>query len=349
MSVLGIIILNYALGNIVSRNKPSYEMLEEKVKALESELELNKSFLNMLFDTIPNPIFYKDKDGVYQYGNETFSKTILGIHKDEIIGKTLYNIPDKIPKELADIYYQKDQELFDNPGVQNYEAEVKCADGMIHNYNFYKATFLSESQEALGIVGVMLDITSYKKVIQELATKNKILAEISIRDPLTQLYNRRSLEEYFQRKRSLLVHHEQPFALMLIDVDFFKAYNDTFGHPQGDKLLVILSNIMKKTFDRTIDFVFRLGGEEFAILYNFSERENALHLAKKLLIDIENLNIPAANTSVSNSLTISAGLALVSHVDNKKIELSYFYEEVDKLLYNSKTNGRNQLSYIEYK
>ena len=98
-------------GKSLSETKPTYEMLEEKMKLLESsatlmgslqeQVKLNSSFLEMLFHTIPNPIFYKDRDGIYQNCNDAFSKTILGIPREEIIGKSLYEFPKLIPRELA--------------------------------------------------------------------------------------------------------------------------------------------------------------------------------------------------------------------------------------------------------
>ncbi|AKF25981.1 hypothetical protein YH65_06255 [Sulfurovum lithotrophicum] len=323
-------------------------MLVQKIKSLEEEIELNRSFLEMLFDAIPNPIFYKDNNGVYRHGNEAFSKTILGLHKDEITGKSLYDFPDRIPKELANIYYAKDRELLETPGTQNYEAEVKCADNTVRHYNFYKATFISQSNEVLGIVGVMLDISEHKKAIKELDEKNTVLNNLSITDPLTLLYNRRHFQEIFERKTSMLIHHHQPFALLLIDIDFFKDYNDSFGHKKGDDVLQNISNVLRRSFSRPIDFVFRLGGEEFGVLFNYTEVEQAVYSAKKLLNEIEDLDIPAANTAVSHSITVSAGLGLINCINDVKSSLNYHYDEIDKLLYHAKKNGRNQFSYKIY-
>ncbi len=331
----------------LDKNKFNNKMLLDKIQFLEDAIALDKSFLDMIFDTIPNPIFYKDRDGIYRHCNDAFSKIILGIEKEEILGKTLYDIPDRIPKELADIYNAKDKELLDNPSVQNYEAEVKCADNIIRYYNFYKATFLSNSQEVLGLVGVMLDISEQKKAIRELDKKNKILNKISIKDPLTKLYNRRFFEEAFQRKRSMLMHHNQAFALLLIDIDFFKDYNDTFGHPKGDKALVKISNLLQESFLRPTDYVFRLGGEEFGILFHFNTEKESLDKAKKLLKDVENLGILTSKRSTFNSLTISMGASIVVS-SSKKISLEYMYKETDKLLYKAKYSGRNQMVFKVY-
>lgn len=149
--------------------KLTYEELEKKVVALEEQIQLvgqlesaiknHKHFLDILFDTIPNPVFYKDTKGFYKRANNAFSKTILGLNKEDIIGRSLFSLPDVIPYELALLYEAKDNELFTNPGLQIYNGNVKCADGITRTFNFNKATVKNECDEVIGLVGVMLDIT----------------------------------------------------------------------------------------------------------------------------------------------------------------------------------------------
>ncbi|MEN8147285.1 MAG: diguanylate cyclase [Campylobacterota bacterium] len=335
--------------------KPTYEMLEQKIKSLEStaalmaslqkQVKLNDSFLEMLFNTIPNPIFYKDREGVYQNCNDAFSKGILGIPKEEIIGRSLYEFPDQIPKELADIYYEKDQELFATPGTQYYEGKVKCADGVTCYYNFYKATFMSETQEVLGIVGVMLDISDHKKTLEELDDKNRALSRLSITDALSEVYNRRYFEDIFQKKLNLLNRHKQPFALMIIDIDYFKNYNDVFGHQLGDTALQNIAKTIKEVFCRPNDYVFRLGGEEFGVVFHFNKIEQAVELAQELIQKAEDQKIESGLTTVSPYVTISAGLGILRCIGEADLSGEHIYNKVDQLLYHSKENGRNQLSY----
>lgn len=342
----------------MSKAKPTYEMLEEKIKLLESsvalmdslksEIKLNNSFLEMLFDAIPNPIFYKDREGIYQNCNDAFSKIILGISKEDIIGKSLYEFPNLIPKELADIYDEKDQELIDHPGSQSYESKVQCSDGITRHYNFYKATFMSDFQEVLGIVGVMLDISDYKKTLAELDEKNKVLNDMSITDTLTKVYNRRYFDEIFEKKITLLSRYKQQFALIIMDVDFFKNYNDHFGHQLGDTILQNIAQCIEKSFSRENDYVFRLGGEEFGVLFNFNDDKETVHRAEKLIQNIEDLKIEAGNTTASPYVTVSAGLSILEGIECNCLASAHIYNEADKLLYHSKENGRNKLTYKVY-
>jgi len=336
-------------------SKPTYEELELKIKLLETQLEamssleknikINNSFLTMLFNTIPNPMFYKDINGVYQHCNDAFSKIILGIPKEEIIGKTLYDLPHVIPKEYADIYHQKDQVLFDEPGEQFYEGKVKCSDGLHRDYHFYKSTFVLDG-EVLGLVGVMLDVSNYKRIVEDLDEKNKELSDLSITDCLTDIYNRRYFQEIFEKKISLLNRHNHQFSFALIDIDFFKDYNDCYGHHAGDIALKELSTLFKQTFNRPNDYVFRLGGEEFGILFDVNDSDDANKIIEDLRQKVEDLKLKACNTTVSEYMTISIGLGNIKKV-SKDIDSTVIYDEIDKLLYNSKENGRNQVTSKE--
>lgn len=333
-------------------NKLSYEQLEEKVKLLEQQvlnmkeleqsIKVGNTFLKKLFDTIPNPMFYKDINGVYTHCNDAFSKTILGIPKEEILGKTLYDLPHVIPSSLADIYCEKDKELLEEVSEQFYEAKVKCANGLMKDFHFYKSTFVVDSK-ILGLVGVMLDVSDYKKVLEDLDERNKKLSSLSITDYLTGLYNRRYFQEIFKKKLSLLSRHQHKFSFVIIDIDFFKAFNDSFGHHEGDIALKDIAQILRNSFNRPNDYIFRLGGEEFGILFDVDSFGDANDLIDLLRQRIEDQQIKTSNKKVSNYLTISAGLGNIKEVP-LDIDETLIYDKVDKLLYESKNNGRNQVT-----
>lgn len=324
-------------------HEKTFEDLKLKISVLESKLSENDSFLKMLFDTIPSPLFYKDKNGVYQHCNDAFSKTILGIPKEKIIGKTLYDFPEVIPKKFADRYYEMDNELFNNPGTQNYTGKVRCADDKIRFFNFYKSTFVVD-EKVEGLVGIMLDVTEYKGTLDELNEKNETLNNLSITDFLTGLYNRRHFQEIFEKKISLLDRHNHKFSLALVDIDFFKDYNDCYGHHAGDEVLIKMGKIIKDTFHRPNDYAFRLGGEEFGLLFDVERSEDAYELVETLRKNVENAKIESCNYTVSEYITVSIGLGNINYLVKYELNPIYLYDEIDKLLYLSKGNGRNQTS-----
>jgi PAS domain S-box-containing protein len=128
----------------------------------EKPTRVNKMIMETLLDTIPNPVFYKDREGRYQGCNLAFAEQILGLPKSSIIGCTLFDLPQAIPGHLAELYARQDAAMFEDAGTQFYESEVQCADGIRRHFFFNKATFMDTSGQPAGIVGVMLDITERK-------------------------------------------------------------------------------------------------------------------------------------------------------------------------------------------
>lgn len=180
--------------------KPSYKELEKRVQLLEEELahqsqskeqtgdnSLDRLLLiNTLFKMIPNPVFYKNRQGIYLGCNKAFAELILGIPEEQIIGCSLYDLPELIPKKLADIYAQQDKTLFANPGLQVYETKVKCSDGTLRDFLFYKTTYRDHRGEVAGILGLMLDITEKNRIQLELAESEEKYRSMmeSMREPV---------------------------------------------------------------------------------------------------------------------------------------------------------------------
>ena len=136
---------------------------EEQRKSAEEAVRSNITFLETLIDTIPSPVFYKDTNGIYQGCNRAFAENILGLTRDQIIGKSVHDLPHAIPTDMADVYHKADMLLIGEPGIQVYEAQVRCADDNIHDFIFNKATFTDAAGTVKGLVGVMLDITERKR------------------------------------------------------------------------------------------------------------------------------------------------------------------------------------------
>ncbi len=330
--------------------KPSYEELEAKVSKLEENAASaralserafeDQQFLNILIDTIPSPIFYKDRDGVYRHCNEAFSKVILGLAKEQIVGKSLFDLSEQIPTELAQIYYEKDQCLFDNPGTQCYKGNVKCTDNKVRMFQFYKSTILSELDEVVGLVGVMLDITKLEEESYRLSIKNSKLESLSYIDALTGIFNRRKFEEIFSRQLELPRKQNQILNLAVIDIDFFKSYNDSYGHPKGDEAIKRVADIIDQTMRRPDDYAFRIGGEEFSLLFWSSDESGAMTIVEMIQTQVGNMSIAHEGNENEGILSVSMGLLTMR---DKIIDKELLYKEVDKLLYEAKRSGRNKI------
>ncbi len=111
----------------------------------------NKEAVRKLLNTIPKPIFYKDKNGIYIECNKAFEE-FVNFSRDEIVGKTVFDIA---PEEFAEKYYEQDNELINNPGIQVYKFKVESSDKKQHDVIFKKSTFLNKKKEVLGLIGVI--------------------------------------------------------------------------------------------------------------------------------------------------------------------------------------------------
>lgn len=327
--------------------------LEEKSALLQQQLELanqitkesrySTELLQTLIDTIPSPLFYKNTEGVYQQCNEAFAETILGIDKDKIMNKSLFDLSDYIPKELAEIYHAKDLLLLKNPGKQVYETSVKCADGSIRIYSFYKASVLDDDKKILGVVGVMLDVTELKNKKRELKEKNSRLETYSMTDPLTSLYNRRKFNAVFPESLRATKRHGRLLNFAIIDIDNFKKYNDCYGHVAGDNALVTVSNLLQHKLQRADDYIFRLGGEEFGLLFYADDEIAASAFVSDIRLAVQELAIPHKANDNYRYLTISLGMVTIKRADKEMLD---FYKMADDLLYRVKRSGKNKVLAI---
>ena len=185
---------------------------------------------------------------------------------------------------------------------------------------------------------------TFKKTLlvqQELRSANQMLAEQNKVDFLTGIYNRRAFDQIFRREWQRHKRDNIPLSVLTIDVDYFKNYNDHYGHPQGDRCLIEIAAILKDTLSRASDELARYGGEEFIALLTNSDEQQALKSANKLLSAINQKAILHEYSSVATHITVSIGIA--THTPHKDDQPGDFLDESDKALYQAKRNGRNQI------
>jgi diguanylate cyclase (GGDEF)-like protein len=177
------------------------------------------------------------------------------------------------------------------------------------------------------------------RTFEKLIKAKSMLEQLTRIDALTGLFNRRHFDEILLQKISAVNRSEELLALTIIDIDYFKSYNDTFGHPAGDVALIALANLLKVQLKRSNDAVFRLGGEEFALLYQAKNKESAMKLTEDVRAAVESLE---QYCEIERQITISAGLLLIK--PNQDLTVEKAYELADKLLYQAKNSGRNQVA-----
>ena len=190
----------------------------------------------------------------------------------------------------------------------------------------------------------MLYYRTKVKLFAEKARINEInnkLEALSKTDELTQLNNRRSLLGYMDFLWKQCGRLQLPVNALMIDVDYFKKYNDTLGHVEGDQALVAVAQCLKNQMRRETDYVARFGGEEFVCLLPYMGKDAALNFAKNLVEMVEKMQIPHPTSECSKYVTISTGLASI--VPAEDCPHIWLLDEADKALYRAKEAGRNQV------
>jgi diguanylate cyclase (GGDEF)-like protein len=180
---------------------------------------------------------------------------------------------------------------------------------------------------------------------QELTQVNRELQKLAHSDGLTKTANRRHFDTVIKREWQRLSREQQPLALMLCDVDYFKRYNDTYGHQAGDQCLQYVAQVLVQTIRRPADLVARYGGEEFALILPTTSIEGAVCIAENIHAYLQELALPHKSSPVGR-ITISIGIAAT--IPSIKSSPKDLLKAADQALYNSKANGRNSFSIANY-
>ncbi len=191
------------------------------------------------------------------------------------------------------------------------------------------------------LVGFMFDITERKQTEEKLLSLQKELEEMSYLDSLTGVANRRKFDAVLQKEWAEARHNTQPLSLIMVDVDFFKLYNDHHGHVEGDHCLQRIAQALASAANRPRDFFARYGGEEFVFILPASDEKAAAAVAERCRRAVFKAQIPHDNSPLGQLITVSMGLGTVIPTAGQDLRL--FIDLVDRRLYQAKRAGRNQI------
>ena len=175
----------------------------------------------------------------------------------------------------------------------------------------------------------------------KLADANRDLQKLSSLDGLTGIANRRSFDETIQKEWQRAIRNAKPLSLVMIDIDFFKLYNDHYGHQGGDDCLKNVADMLNTALQRETDFLARYGGEEFAVILPDTELDGAIKVAEAMRESIHSMEMPHAKSKISEFVSISIGVSSV--VPQQGTEPDILIGAADQTLYKAKEDGRNQV------
>lgn len=181
---------------------------------------------------------------------------------------------------------------------------------------------------------------SFERFASTIELQKSTLEEMSLRDALTDIANRRAFDDYYSQALNVATRQRWPLTVLLIDVDYFKQYNDNYGHSQGDVCLKQVANLIKQQMPRKTDILARYGGEEFAVLLPDTDTQGAVTVAKHILDAFKNAQIPHDFSGVADHVTVSIGISVGQQQDGSLTLPSI--EAADKALYRAKRTGRNR-------
>jgi diguanylate cyclase (GGDEF)-like protein/PAS domain S-box-containing protein len=197
--------------------------------------------------------------------------------------------------------------------------------------------------EVEALVGFMFDISERKKTEEHLVRLQKQLEEYSFQDGLTGIANRRMFDTVLDREWTAAQRSQLPLSLLVLDIDYFKQYNDHYGHIKGDECLRQVAQTLSQAANRPRDFIARIGGEEFVWLLPETDAESARQVAEKCLHLIRQQRIDHEKSDVSPLLSVSLGVGTTTPAQDS-LALN-FVEQVDRLLYQAKRNGRMRAEF----
>ncbi len=197
----------------------------------------------------------------------------------------------------------------------------------------------------VNVVGI-LGCYFFERTMRKNFLHQGILKEMAQKDALTGIYNRRYFEENYERIWRQASREEKYLTVMLVDVDYFKNFNDSYGHVKGDLSLKRIALALNALVKRPLDLVARYGGEEFVVVCYNARKEFALSLSERMRKSIEELAIPHCSSGITDHITLSVGAAVI--IPGNKFSAEYLLEVADKALYEAKRSGRNKATIKEF-
>lgn len=312
-----------------------------RVTEMKMTLEQTKSQFQLIVETAIEGILAFDKDYVITFANEK-TASILGYTVDELVGKPFDLF---IPEAHVELYnYQKSLRRSGQDSV--YESSILGKGGVERWFLISAKAILDEEGKFRGSFAMLTDINDRKEMELALQEYNRQLIDLSNRDGLTGIANRRRFDEELEREYARIRRTGSQLSVILLDIDYFKAYNDYYGHVMGDECLRKFGAMLEESVSRSVDLAARYGGEEFACLLPDTNLQGAVTVAKNIQQRIGDLKVEHKESPISEYVTASFGVITVRY--SPEISTTDIIDMADKLLYKAKEAGRNRIMYAEW-
>lgn len=314
--------------------------LEEMSKALEDFIgrvngqllksEMSDMELEQIFSACVDPMIVIRIDGIIVRANGQML-TLLGKTREQVVGL-----------ECSELLTEKECQLA-TASRKTTQTDIDLINSVGEQVSYIMTTSRLVTLDGTpGTLAQYKDITERKQAERELAEAHAALERIAKIDGLTQIPNRRTFDETLLNQWQQLSATQQPLSIILCDIDFFKKYNDHYGHQEGDDCLVAVAQALNNTSFDSTGLAARYGGEEFIFLLPNTPLEAAILIAETTRCNVENLKIDHVDSEVNPYVTLSLGVSSVTPSnETRALDL---IKAADDALYRSKENGRNRVT-----
>ncbi|MEK3937647.1 diguanylate cyclase [Sporosarcina sp. FSL W7-1349] len=317
-----------------------FNSMSDLIESHIDSIAVSEERFRLITEYSSDMITIHDLRGDYLYVSAA-GKEILHYDDAEMIGMSGYHFihPDDI-----NMIQRKHATLLETGYVVS-TYRIRRKDG---EYIWFESAIRSlegKKDEESQLIIVSRNITERKMVEQQLQDANELLQELSMKDGLVGVGNRRAFDGQLADKWNHAISHGTPLSLIMLDIDYFKPYNDTYGHQLGDDCLRKVATAIDEVLKTTGQKVFRYGGEEFSILLPETDQAGAREIAEQIRRTVEGLQIPHIGSKIADFVTISLGVATtIPTADDMTPD---FIEAADRALYKAKLNGRNCVSFSD--
>jgi diguanylate cyclase (GGDEF)-like protein/PAS domain S-box-containing protein len=331
---------------VVFRDITEERALKETLVKSEASLKKAQSIVHMgswELDLVHDRLYWSDEiynifeinSKQFEPSYEAFLNTVHPEDRTMVHQGYLHSLQDRLK-------YSIDHRLLMEDGSIKWVREVGDSEYDEHGNAILSHGTVQDITEEVRIHNELQEAKAKLEALNDdLQRKNNQLKELAMVDGLTQIPNRRLFDEMYEKNIKEVLREDKALCVLMIDVDYFKLYNDHYGHASGDECLIEIAKVLKNTLKRPSDMVARYGGEEFVVLLKEIDLEGAMQVAESLIKAVSALKRPHEYSETSEYVTISVGLAFKTK--EAFVTKESLLVHADKALYRAKSHGRNKV------
>jgi diguanylate cyclase (GGDEF)-like protein len=334
------------------RKAQQESILRELVTEIHASLQLQQ-ILATAVESI-RKLLSADRVAIARYGSSKAPSIIASTDQALLTANYPVDAPIDVTPHIRSTTQPDHLTLSDRNWFQRCQIEAEYRLPIIQDSKLWGMLLIQAHEETIDAIDLdLLDPVIAQLIIaiqqsnlhHSLQLANTELTRLSNLDGLTQIANRRSLDDYLDREYRRLQRDQKSLSIIMIDIDHFKLYNDTYGHPQGDTCLIAVAEVLSKSVSRSSDFLARYGGEEFTIVLPNTDAPGAIHLARQIQKNLARLNLEHRTHLSSDHVTLSMGVAsIIPKVGTSSHEI---VAAADAALFQAKEQGRNGICCAE--